>query len=157
MAESQGNNRLDRGLTTRDTTQRPQSWVPPQNLPEPNPRPGWVHRWIRISLMGQNDPTNASAKMREGWEPVRAEDYPELMYSPVSTSFTSRFKDNVEIGGLVLCKAPEGLMKQRAEFYAKQTRSQAEAVDNNLMRQSDARMPLFSEKRSETSFGRGTK
>ena len=67
------------------------------------------------------------------------------------------FKDNVEIGGLVLCKAPEELMKQRAAFYAKQTQAQAEAVDNNLMRQNDARMPLFAEKRSSTSFGRGTK
>ena len=149
--------RIPRDLTTRDVTQRPQTWIPPQSLPEPNPRPGWVHRWIRTSLMGQNDPTNASAKMREGWEPVRAEDYPELMFTPNTNPANPRFKDNVEIGGLVLCKAPEELMKQRAAFYAKQTQAQAEAVDNNLMRQNDARMPLFAEKRSSTSFGRGTK
>lgn len=154
MADTQ--NRLARDMNTRDVTQRPQSWVPPQTLPEPNHRPGWVHRWIRISMMGQSDPTNASAKMREGWEPVRAEDYPELMYTPTNGA-NSRFKENVEIGGLVLCKAPEGLMKQRAAYYAQQTLSQAEAVDNNLMRQNDARMPLFAEKRSETSFGRGSK
>ena len=88
--------RIPRDLTTRDVTQRPQTWMPPQNLPEPNPRPGWVHRWIRTSLMGQNDPTNASAKMREGWEPVRAEDYPELMFTPTTNPATTRFKDNVE-------------------------------------------------------------
>lgn len=151
-------NRIAREVESRDMVQRPQSWAPAQTLPQPNPRQGWAHRWIRISLMGQNDPTNASAKMREGWEPVRAEDYPELMYLPTNTGATNaRFKDNVEIGGLVLCKAPEKLVKERAAFYAKQTQAQSDAVDNNLMRQNDARMPIFSEKRSETSFGRGSK
>ena len=66
----------------------------------------------------------------------------------------SRFKDNIEIGGLLLCKTPEEFVQQRNSFYAKQTDAQAEAVDNNLMRQSDARMPLFSERKSSSSFGK---
>jgi hypothetical protein len=102
------------------------------------------------------DPTNASAKMREGWEPVKAADVPELMmYSDPSSN--ARFKDNIEIGGLLLCKAPEEMVQQRADYYSRQASSQMEAVDNNFMRTNDERMPLFNEKRSTTSFGRGTR
>jgi hypothetical protein len=92
--------------------------------------------------------------MREGWEPVKAADHPELM---LQADPNSRFKDNIEIGGLLLCKAPEELIKQRADYYATIANSQMEAVDNNFMRSEDRRMPLFNEKRSTTSFGRGSK
>lgn len=150
MAES----RLARELENRE--QRKRAWAPPETLPSPNPQPGWVFRWIRTTLMGQIDPTNASAKMREGWEPVKASDVPELMmYSDPNGN--ARFKDNIEIGGLLLCKAPEEMLQQRAEYYARQAQSQMEAVDNNFMRTNDERMPLFNEKRSTTSFGRGTR
>jgi len=153
MAEQ---NRLTRDLEDRSVAQRKQEWVPPQTLPDPTPQKGWRFRWIRVSILGQNDPTNVSAKFREGWEPVKASDHPELMYTP-GDAINPRFKDNVEIGGLVLCKAPEEMVNQRNAFYAKQAQGQMEAVDNNLMRQSDPRMPLFKERRTETSFGRGKK
>jgi hypothetical protein len=146
--------RLDRELEKRESTQRKVTWTPPQVLPSPKEQPGWVFRWIRTSLMGTSDPTNTSAKLREGWEPCRAEDHPELM---LQADPNSRFKGNVEIGGLLLCKAPEEMMNQRNDFYLKQAHSQMEAVDNNFMRQNDARMPLFNEKRTTTSFGRGGK
>jgi hypothetical protein len=146
--------RLDRELEKRESTQRKVTWTPPQVLPSPKEQPGWVFRWIRTSLMGTADPTNTSAKLREGWEPCRAEDHPELM---LQADPNSRFKGNVEIGGLLLCKAPEEMMNQRNDFYLKQAHSQMEAVDNNFMRQNDARMPLFNEKRTTTSFGRGGK
>lgn len=106
--------------------------------------------------MGNADPSNTSAKFREGWEPVRAADYPELMYM-AGESMNPRFKDNIEIGGLVLCKAPEEMVKQRAAYYDRQAQGQMEAVDNNLMRQNDPRMPLFKDRRSETTFGSGRK
>jgi len=104
--------------------------------------------------MGQSDPTNLSAKLREGWEPVKAADHPELM---LSSDPNSRFKEGVEIGGLVLCKAPEEMVESRKEWFEKQTVSQTEAVDNNFMKTNDARMPLFNEKRSGVSFGKGSK
>jgi len=66
-----------------------------------------------------------------------------------------RFKDNIEIGGLLLCKTPEEFVQQQQDYYAEMTRQQTEAVDNNLMRQSDPRMPIFNERKSTTSFGRG--
>ena len=147
-------NRLARELENRESAQRKMAWTPPQTLPEPRQEDGWVYRWIRTSLMGQADPTNTSAKLREGWEPCKAEDHPELM---LQADPNSRFKGNIEIGGLLLCKAPSELMKQRDDYYLKQASSQMDAVDNNFMRTNDQRMPLFNEKRSTTSFGRGGK
>lgn len=146
--------RQNRSTNTRETAQRTKSWMPPQTLPAPHPQPGWVFRWIRTSIMGQADPTNLSAKLREGWEPVKAADHPELM---MSSDPNSRFKEGVEIGGLVLCKAPEEMVESRKEWFEKQTVSQTEAVDNNFMKTNDARMPLFNEKRSGVSFGKGLK
>ena len=147
-------NRLARELETRETTQRNQQWTPAQLLPDPLPEPGYGFRWIRTAIMGQFDPTNTSAKLREGWEPCKAEDHPEMM---LYADPNSRFKGNVEVGGLLLCRAPTDLMKQREEYYARQSRSQLEAVDNSFMKTNDARMPLFNEKRSPTTFGSGTK
>lgn len=147
-------NRLARELENRESTQRKQAWTPPQTLPSPKAQPGWVFRWIRTSIMGQNDPTNTSAKFREGWVPVKAEDYPEMM---LHSDPNSRFRDNIEVGGLLLCKAPEETMIQRDNFYRKASDSQMDAVDNNFMKTSDVRMPLFNEKRSTTTFGRGSK
>ena len=145
-------NRLARELENRESSQRKQSWTPPQTLPSPKPQPGWVFRYIRTSIMGQADPSNTSAKLREGWEPVKAEDHPELMHM---ADPNSRFKGNIEIGGLLLCKAPEDMMKQRDNYYAQQAQAQVNSVDNSFMRLSDERMPLFNERRSTTSFGKG--
>jgi hypothetical protein len=145
-------NRLTREVENRENTQRKKTWAPPETLPSPKPEAGWTFRWIRISMMGQADPTNTSAKLREGWEPVKAEDYPELMYQ---ADPNSRFKGNIEIGGLLLCKGPEELRNQRNGYYQRQTESQMEAVDNSFMRTEDKRMPLFNERRSTTSFGQG--
>jgi hypothetical protein len=146
------NNRLDREVENRESTQRTKTWTPPQTLPAPTPQPGWVFRYIRTSTMGQADPQNTSAKFREGWEPVKAEDHPELMHH---TDPNSKFKGNREIGGLLLCKAPAELMKQRDDYYAKQAQAQLQSVDNNFMRLNDERMPLFSERKTSVSFGKG--
>ena len=147
-------NRLSRDLTKRETTERVQSWAPPTLLPVPTPQDGYSFRWIRISTMNQADPTNLSAKLREGWEPVRAADHPELQL--FGSDADPRFKDNVVVGGLVLCKTPTELVEQRNSYYQQQTDRQTESVDNNFMRQNDPRMPLYSEKRSAVSFGKGS-
>ena len=147
-------NRLARTLEDREASKRPQAWTPPQTLPTPTPVDGWAFRWIRTAVMGQADPTNASAKFREGWVACKASDHPEMKYF---ADPNSRFKDNIEVGGLLLCKAPKEMTEQRDAFYRKQAQSQLEAVDNSFMRQNDARMPLFAERKSATSFGKGTK
>ena len=91
--------------------------------------------------------------MREGWEPVKLADHPEMK---LMVDQNSRFKDGVEIGGLLLCKIPQEFVDQRKAHYNKQAQQQADAVDNSFLKQSDARMPLFSEKKSTTSFGKGS-
>ena len=146
-------NKVSRELKTREVTMRPKQWAPAELLPEPDKEAGWAYRWVRVSTLNNADPRNLSAKLREGWEPVRIEEQPkfQLLVDP-----NSRYKDNIEIGGLLLCKTPQEFVEQRNEHYAKQTQSQTEAVDNNLMRQSDARMPLFNERKSTTTFGRGS-
>jgi len=146
-------NRTARELDDRLAAGRPTSWQNPDSLPMPNERPGWKHRYIRISMMGTADPSNISSKLREGYEPVRAEEYPELM---MHANTEGRFKGNVEIGGLLLCRIPEEFLKQRADFYNKQNKAQMDSVDNTFMKDSDPRMPLFAEKRSKVTFGSGS-
>ena len=151
MAETQ--NRLARELETRAVQERPKQWMQPELLPEPDKQPGYNYRWIRVSTMNNADPRNLSAKLREGWEPVSVEEQPKfrLLADP-----NSRFKDNIEVGGLLLCKTPTEFVQQRNDHFAKVTQSQTDAVDNSFMRQSDARMPLFQERKSSSSFGKGT-
>jgi hypothetical protein len=144
--------RIDREVETRVTYERPMQWQQPELLPEPDKQAGFAYRWVRVATLNNADPRNLSSKLREGWEPVRIEEQPkfQLLVDP-----NSRYKDNVEIGGLLLCKTPIEFVEQRNAYYAKQSDSQTEAVDNNLMRQSDARMPIFKEGKSSTSFGKG--
>lgn len=144
--------RKTRELETREVSMRPKEWAPAELLPEPDREAGFAYRWIRVSTLNASDPRNISSKLREGWEPVRIEEQPrfQLLVDP-----NSRFKDNIEVGGLLLCKTPTEFVDQRNAYVARQTQSQTEAVDNNLMRQSDARMPIFKEGKSSTSFGKG--
>lgn len=145
-------NRTDREQENRAATQRVRRWTQPQGLPEPEPEEGYSFRWIRTALLGQFDPTNTSAKFREGWEPVKAESQPHMFaYSDPN----SRFKGNIEIGGLLLCKIPKEFMDQRRDHYNKASNDQIKAVDNNFMQQNDSRMPLFSERKTSVSFGNG--
>ena len=148
MAET----RLARELDTRVETERPKVWQPASTLPEPDKQSGYSYRWVRVTTLGQSDPRNVSAKLREGWEPVRIEEQPQfrMLVDP-----DSRFKDNIEVAGLLLCKIPTEMMAQRKDYFSQKNHAQMESVDNNFMRESDARMPLFREKKSSTSFGKG--
>jgi hypothetical protein len=153
LSSGKTQNRLARELDTRAVTQRPEAWRPPETLPMPNDRPGWKHRYVRISTVGVADPSNISSKLREGYEPCKAEDYPELM---MHATVEGRFKGGIEIGGLLLCRIPEEFLKQRADYYDKQNKSQIDSVDNNFLRENDPRMPLFSERKTKVTFGSGT-
>jgi len=146
------NTRIPREVSDRQQSERPKQWRPPELLPEPDKQPGFEYRWIRVSLLNSADPRNISSKIREGYEPVRAEEQPKfkLLVDP-----NSRYPENIEIGGLLLCKIPEEFVKARQDYEAQQTQAQTDAVDNSLMRQSDPRMPLFNERKSTSSFGKG--
>ena len=146
-------NRIDRELKSREKTTRKKAWTRPEVLPSPNPEPGYEFRWIRVSSQGTTDATNVSSKLREGWEPAKASDHPEITLVTIESD---RFKDNIVIGGLLLCKAPVELIEERTDYYKQQTRSQMDSVDNNLMRENDPRMPLFHERKTKVTFGNGT-
>lgn len=146
-------NRLNRELETRDQTKHKTTWVRPEVLPSPHPQEGYVFRWIRTSMTGNVDATNVSSKIREGWEPVKASDHPEITLVSIENE---RFKDNVVIGGLMLCKAPQEMVEQRNDYYSQQSNAQMQSVDNNLMRENDPRMPLFNDRRSKVTFGKGS-
>ena len=144
--------RLDRELETAQTKTRKQAWKRPELLPDPTPQAGWTFHWVRVSTNGQPDPTNVSAKLREGWEPCKASDHPEIELVSIENE---RFKDNVVMGGLTLCKAPKELVEERNAYYKESSEAQIRSVDNNLMRESDPRMPIYNERKSEVTFGKG--
>ena len=146
-------NRIDRELKTREKTVRKKAWTRPETLPSPIPQDGYNFRWIRVSNQGQVDATNVSSKLREGWEPVRAADHPEIAMVTVEQE---RFADNVVIGCLLLCKAPSEMVEDRTDYFQQQTDSQMNSVDNNLMRENDPRMPLFNDRKTKVTFGKGT-
>ena len=147
-------NRIPRDLETRAKVERPKQWLPPELLPVPNPEPGYSFRWIRVSTLNATDPMNISSKLREGWEPVKASEHPEIQLMQIGEK--TRFPDSIEVGGLLLCKTPNEFVQQRNAYYQKQTDGQMASVDNNFMRENDARMPLFKERRTEVKFGRGS-
>jgi hypothetical protein len=146
-------NRKPRDLEDRIQAERPKQWQQAELLPEPDKDPDYAYRWIRVANLNAADPRNLSAKLREGWEPVALEEQPKfrLLADP-----NSRYKDNIEIGGLLLCKTPKEFVAQRNAHFAKVSEDQSVAVDNSLMRQSDPRMPLFNERKSSSSFGKGS-
>jgi hypothetical protein len=146
--------RLARELDTREKTERPKQWMPPQLLPDPNPEEGYAFRWIRIASLGKDDATNISGKLREGWEPVKASDHPEIRM--FGSSGNAKFPDSVEVGGLLLCKTPVELTEQRNSYYRNQAEAQMQSVDNTYMRENDPRMPMFKERKSTVTFGKGT-
>jgi|TARA_R100001198_G_C5047217_1_gene105010 hypothetical protein len=146
-------NRINRELETRERTVRKKAWQRPEVLPSPNPEPGYNFHWVRVSTQGQVDATNVSSKLREGWEPVKASDHPEITIVAIEQE---RFKDNVVIGGLMLCKAPVEMIDERNAYYNEQAQAQMSSVDNNFMRENDPRMPLFNERKTKVTFGKGT-
>jgi len=145
--------KLTRENETRAKLERPAKWMPPQLLPDPHPEPGYAFRWIRVSARGEADPMNVSSKMREGWEPVKASEHPEIQ---LMGGGSKTYPDSIEIGGLLLCKTPTEFIEQRDAYYRQQADGQMNSVDNNFMRENDPRMPLFRERQSKVSFGRGS-
>jgi hypothetical protein len=147
-------NRMTRELDTREKMERPKQWSPPQLLPDPTPEAGYAYRWVRIASLGKDDATNISGKLREGWEPVKASDHPEIRL--FGSDSNAKFPDCVEVGGLLLCKTPVEFTEQRNAYYRNQAEAQMQSVDNTYMRENDPRMPMFKERKSTVTFGKGT-
>lgn len=141
--------RKPRELESRDVDARPTSWAPPDILPELAPIEGYAMKWVRTATLGVDDPRNIQKAFRQGYEPLTVEEQPHL-------AVLSTAKGSIEVDGLIACKIPVEKVRQRNEYYAKQSQAAEAAVDNNLMRENDPRMPLFQDKKSKISFGSGS-
>ena len=145
--------REPRNLETREVETRDMPWEPASILPDPEPQDGWVFRWVRTAMVGTVDNMNVSKRFREGWEPVRAEDHPELQIMSDHKSEWAQ-KGGIEVGGLLLCKAPVEAVDKRNAYFSNHAKSQMQAVDNNFMRENDPRMPVLApDRKTRVAFG----
>ena len=148
--------RSPREIEDREVEQRVESWENPSNLPSPTPQPGWVFRWIRTSLLGNADNPNVSKKFREGWQPCRSEDHPELHIHMIDYKSEWAEKGNLEIGGQLLCKMPKEKAEARDAYFKNVAKNQMESVDNVYFKDQDSRMATKQvfERKSKTTFGK---
>ena len=143
-------NRAPRTTETRENTARRKPWAPPSHLEAPPAPDGFVHRWIRVSMRGEEDKMNVHAKIREGWEPVRADEYPNYQ-APVIDS--GKYEGVIGQGGLMLCRMPVETASERNAYYGGRTREQMQAVDQDLMKEQHPSMPISNSRQSRVSFG----
>jgi hypothetical protein len=148
--------RASRDSQTREKTARVEAWRPPSTLEAPEAPVGYKHRWIRESVMEYDDRNNVHKRRREGWELVRAEDYPDFDAPVIDEGKNAGV---IGVGGLVLARIPEEIVEQRDAHYRSVTENQMEAVDRDWMRESNAAMPKLAPQRSSSvTFGsRGQK
>ena len=145
------NDRSPRTSQTREKTVRAKPWTPPSQLDAPDPPEGFVHRWVRESVMGFDDKKNLSARLREGFELVRADEYPDF---EAPTIQDGKHAGVIGVGGLVLARIPEETVSQRKSYFQGQTRDQMTAVDNDLMREQHPSMPISKpDRQSRVTFG----
>ena len=141
-----------RAAGTRTKTERPKEYKPPSSLDAPPAPDGFRHRWIRAESLGFNDSKNIHGRLRSGYELVRADEYDSEQYPVV---MDGKYAGVIGVGGLLLARIPEGLAQSRVDYQRKQTDGQDEAVENDLLKDQDKRMPMKFE-RSSKNFG-GTK
>ena len=142
--------RKPRESATRETETRRKPWAPPSRLAAPEAPAGYVHRWIRTAMRGEDDKMNVNTKLREGWEPVRKDEYPDY---EAPTIDEGRFEGVIGQGGLMLCRIPVETAQERSAYYGTRTREQMVAVDQDLMKDQHPSMPISNNRQSRVSFG----
>jgi len=142
--------RTPRSNKTREDSARRKPWAPPSLLKAPPPPEGYVHRWIRIAMRDVEDKTNAFSRMQEGWEPVRADEYPDFNAATIEEG---RHKGIIGTGGLMLCRMPDETVNERAVYYGTRTREQMQSVDQDLMKDAHPSMPIHRDRQSRVTFG----
>ena len=148
------NNKTSRANQPRSKSERPKVWVPPSSLDAPPAPDGFRYRWIRAESVGFQDTKNITARIREGYELVRAEDIENSSDYPIVED--GKYKGVIGVGGLLLAKVPNEIAKQRQDYMARKHEDRNEAIKNDLMKEQDKRMPIDVERQSRVSFG-GTK
>ena len=147
-------NKTSRANQTRSKSERPKVWVPPSSLDAPPAPNGFRYRWIRAESVGFQDTKNITGRLREGYELVRAEEVENASDYPVVDD--GKYKGVIGVGGLLLAKVPEEIAKQREDYMTNRHTDQSKAVDNDLMKEQDERMPINIDRQSRVTFG-GTK
>jgi len=143
--------RTPRAETARAKDTRVQPWKPPSSLDAPPPPEGYTHRWIRAEINGFDDRKNFSARLREGFEPVRAEDYPDFVAPTIQDGVHAGV---IGVGGLILARFPLETAAQRNAYYRRQSSDQLAAVDNDLLRENHPSMPIIKpERQTRVTFG----
>ena len=142
-----------RASQTRSKTEKPKVWSPPNSLDAPPAPKGFRHQWIRAESMGYQDTKNVAASLREGYELVRADEYPDQDYPQMSEG---KYAGVIGVGGLLLARIPEEIALQIDEYYKQRTRDKEEAINNDLMKERQAGMKFGNESTSSVTFG-GTK
>ena len=145
--------KTSRASQTRLNSEKKKVWTPPSSLDAPPAPEGYRHRWIRAETLGFNDTKNVAASLREGYELVRADEYPETDYP---TSNDGKYAGVIQVGGLLLARIPEEIALQIEAYYDKQTQNKEEAINNDLMKEQHSSMPINAERQSRVTFG-GTK
>ena len=145
--------KTSRASQTRSKTERPKVWTPPSSLDAPPAPKGFRHRWIRAESIGFQDTKNISARLREGYELVRADEYPDSDYPVVDSG---KYAGIIGVGGLLLARIPEELAKQRTDYFQELAKGQDEAVEHDLMKEQHKSMPIDVNRQSRVTFG-GTK
>ena len=145
--------KTSRASQTRVKEQKTQNWTPPSTLDAPPAPAGYRHRWIRAELLGQDDSRNVASRLREGFEFVRADEYPEQNFP---TEDKGKYAGIIGVGGLVLARIPEEIARQRESYFAKQTQEKEDAIKNDVLKEQHPSMPINSERQTRVTFG-GTK
>jgi len=140
-----------RSDVTRAKTTRRRPWAPPSKLDAPKPQDGFKHRWIRTQLRGEDDQMNVHQRLREGYEPVRSDEYPDQQFASVEEG---KHEGVIGNGGLMLARIPEETVEERTEYFRDQTRNQMTAVDQDLMKEQHPSMPIEKSRRSQVTFGK---
>jgi len=148
MTEAQ--KRTPRAKETREEETRRKPWAPPNRLEAPPAPEGYVHRWVRTAIRGEEDTMNVHTRLREGWEPVKAEEYPNYSYPVIDEGKNAGI---IGQGGLMLCRIPAETAQERSEYYGLRTREQMNAVDQDMMKEQHPSMPMHQSRQSRVSFG----
>ena len=128
----EGIDRAPRANKTREKTAQRRPWAPPSMLDAPPAPEGYKHRWIRAEVRGFDDRKNISARLREGWELVRQDEYPDFE-APVIDS--GKYEGVFGVGGLILARIPEETIAERTEYFNQRNMDQMQAVDQDMMRE----------------------
>ena len=145
--------RTSRASQTRVKEERKKVWTPPSSLDAPPAPDGYKHRWLRAESMGFDDTSNMSAKLRSGYELVRADQYPDANYPTVQDG---KYKGVIGVGGLLLARIPDEIVKSREAYFNSMTQDADAAIEQDLMKEQHPGMPINAERQTRVTFG-GTK